>query len=172
MIYALRARSYSNGRWSVVVERVERADGRETKAQAVVQCGLTREQADALLTKARQAPAGAWQDAVERREALALARMRPGQEPQHVTTARRVRWSTLPWDDDEETRRFVAEHPDGAGLEEIGAWLGLSRERIRQMEAAALEKLGAALHRAGVRGPTTTDVVAWCDGIGWHAGQS
>lgn len=167
-IYSIRARSYSNGRWSVVAERIERADGRERKEQAVVKCGLTRAEAEELMARCRRAPAGAWQDAVDRREALALARMRPGQDPAHVTAARRARWSALPWSEDDEARAFVAEHPDGAGLDEIGAWLGLSRERVRQMEAAALERLGLALRRAGVHEATSSDVVAWCDGISWH----
>lgn len=51
-----------------------------------------------------------------------------------------VRWD-LPYDDDEACQRFVADHPNGATLGEIGALYGVTRERIRQIEAAALRKL-------------------------------
>jgi hypothetical protein len=50
-------------------------------------------------------------------------------------------WSDLEWDQHEEAREIVAAHPDGMTLEQVGAVLGVTRERVRQIEAAALFKL-------------------------------
>lgn len=36
---------------------------------------------------------------------------------------------------------FVDEHPEGATLEAVGAVWGVTRERVRQIEAKALRKL-------------------------------
>lgn len=54
-------------------------------------------------------------------------------------------WSDLEWEEHDEARRIVAENPDGMTLEEVGAYLGITRERVRQIEAAALEKLRAGI---------------------------
>jgi hypothetical protein len=40
----------------------------------------------------------------------------------------------------------VAEWPEGATLEEVGRMLNLTRERVRQIEAAGLRKLKASHH--------------------------
>lgn len=45
---------------------------------------------------------------------------------------------------------FVAEHPAGATLEEVGEVFALTRERIRQIEAKAMRRLVARLRLAGV----------------------
>lgn len=50
-------------------------------------------------------------------------------------------WGDLPWAQHKEAKDVVAAHPDGMTLEEIGAVLGLTRERVRQIEATALVKL-------------------------------
>ncbi len=42
---------------------------------------------------------------------------------------------------------FIQEHPDGATLEEIADHLGLTKERVRQIEETALLKLSAGLHK-------------------------
>lgn len=47
----------------------------------------------------------------------------------------------VPYELDEAVKRFVAEHPGGATLDEVGVAFGVSRERIRQIENAALAKL-------------------------------
>lgn len=50
-------------------------------------------------------------------------------------------WGELPWALHREAHEVVAAHPDGMTLEEIGDILGLTRERVRQIEASALRKL-------------------------------
>ena len=50
-----------------------------------------------------------------------------------------------PYEEDEECQRIVRDNPDGATLEIIGATMGVCRERIRQIEEEALEKLRLGL---------------------------
>lgn len=47
-------------------------------------------------------------------------------------------------------QRFVAEHPDGASLYEIAEAMGVSAERVRQIEEAALRGLRARAQLAGI----------------------
>ncbi len=54
------------------------------------------------------------------------------------------------YDDDEQAQAFVAAHPDGATLEEIGELWGITRERVRQIERDALRQLCARLKLVGV----------------------
>lgn len=51
----------------------------------------------------------------------------------------------IPWELDFDAQAFVREHPDGALLEEVGDYFGLTRERIRQIQARALEKMATQL---------------------------
>lgn len=62
-------------------------------------------------------------------------------------------WSDLEWEEHDEARKIVADHPDGMTLEEVGTHLGITRERVRQIEAGALKKL-----RDGVDTYETVDV--------------
>lgn len=57
---------------------------------------------------------------------------------------------------DEQARSFVEENVGGATLHEVGLALGVTRERVRQIEEVALRKLRAALRLQGV---TLEDVV-------------
>jgi hypothetical protein len=56
----------------------------------------------------------------------------------------------LTLDEDELTRLFLDEHPSGATLCEVGDFLGLTRERVRQIEGAALQALRRRVHLAGL----------------------
>jgi hypothetical protein len=60
--------------------------------------------------------------------------------------------------DDPDAQAIVAAHPDGMPLELVGAYLGVTRERARTLEAQALKKIAALLALDGVR---ERDVVAW-----------
>jgi hypothetical protein len=63
----------------------------------------------------------------------------------------------VPYEHDLRCQRFVAEHPHGATLEEVGVELGVSRERIRQIEAVALRRLRKAAQRLA---PELEEVIA------------
>lgn len=64
---------------------------------------------------------------------------------------------TLPFAQDDAAQRFVETHPDGGTLEEVGAALGITRERARQVEAIALKRL---VLRCRVAGITREDIGA------------
>lgn len=53
-------------------------------------------------------------------------------------------WFALEWEEDPWAQEFVRENPEGATLEAVGEQLGLCRERINQIERAALKKLRKA----------------------------
>lgn len=50
-------------------------------------------------------------------------------------------WSDLEWEEHPAAQRAVFDHPAGMTLEEIGACMGITRERVRQIEHQALAKL-------------------------------
>lgn len=52
--------------------------------------------------------------------------------------------------DDPAAQAFVAKHDQGAKLEEIGEHLGITRERVRQIEVVALKRFLARLALAGI----------------------
>lgn len=56
----------------------------------------------------------------------------------------------LTWENDTEARNFVAQHPEGATLKEIGDHFGVSRERVRQIQKDALLRLRRELERMGL----------------------
>jgi hypothetical protein len=53
-------------------------------------------------------------------------------------------WELLAYEDDPWAQDFVARHPGGATIEEVGGALGMGRERIHQIEARAIDKLRKA----------------------------
>jgi hypothetical protein len=83
------------------------------------------------------------------------------------TAEERDRFEQTRYEDDPDVQRFIEEHPDGAMLDEIGAYLGVSRERVRQLETEALVSLARGLRRAGVTEATETGIVCWYNGEGW-----
>lgn len=80
-------------------------------------------------------------------------------------------WRGLEWEEHAEARRIVAENPDGMTLEEVGKVLGVTRERVRQIEAAALEKLrtGTGLAEAVTVDDRTVALVPCRDCDAWFA---
>lgn len=53
-------------------------------------------------------------------------------------------WDGLSWERDPWAQQFVDEHPGGASLEEVGDAIGVTRERVRQIEEKAIRKLQRA----------------------------
>lgn len=54
-------------------------------------------------------------------------------------------WSDLSYEEHNEARAIVRENPDGMTLEEVGKVLGVTRERVRQIEVNALAKVADLL---------------------------
>lgn len=59
-------------------------------------------------------------------------------------------WDLLEWEDDPGAQAFLAQHPGGATLEEVAAALGVTRERVRQIEEIAMRKCRREAERLGV----------------------
>lgn len=76
----------------------------------------------------------------------AHARVKHGAPP---GTAASWTWWLLDYEDDPWAQAFVAAHPDGATLEEVGAALGIVRERVRQLEESAIRKCRRAAQKLG-----------------------
>ena len=68
-------------------------------------------------------------------------------------------WEALKWERDPWAQEFVLRHPGGATLEEVGAVLGFTRERTRQVEQAALRKVAREAMRLGLSARDELDVL-------------
>lgn len=75
-----------------------------------------------------------------------------GSDERQHPLAGRVPYIQERWEEIEEpcTLKFVEAHPGGATLEEVGIALGVTRERIRQLETRALASLQARVAELGV----------------------
>lgn len=62
---------------------------------------------------------------------------RRGRAPSYIPDP----WSDLEWEEHPAARLVVTNNPAGMTLEEIGAVMGITRERVRQIEHSALAKL-------------------------------
>lgn len=71
----------------------------------------------------------------------------------------------MPWHLDAQSQEFVETHLSGATLEEIGEELGLTRERVRQLEESALRKLLARMPIAGVTAERVAEMLAGKAGV-------
>lgn len=69
--------------------------------------------------------------------------------------------STLRYSDDPAAIAFVAAHPDGASHEEIGQFLGISRERVRQIQDQIFRSLGDRCAAVGIEAGTNPPVRRW-----------
>ena len=58
-----------------------------------------------------------------------------------MSPAERKRRNLTPYAEDPKAQALVDDNPDGMMLSEIADYLGLTRERVRQIEAQALQKL-------------------------------
>lgn len=50
-------------------------------------------------------------------------------------------WDTLSWEQDDWAQDVVDNQPQGLSIDEVAALMGLSRERVRQIETVALRRL-------------------------------
>jgi hypothetical protein len=75
-------------------------------------------------------------------------------------------WSDLEYEDHDECQKIVEANPDGLTLEEVGAYLGITRERVRQIEVEALTKLREATGGAVVETESFAFPLALCEGCG------
>lgn len=60
-----------------------------------------------------------------------------------VTPPELRHWHELPWEDDEAAQYVVASHPEGLPFEHVGELMGITRQRVEQIERQALARLGA-----------------------------
>jgi len=68
----------------------------------------------------------------------------------HDRRARALIDGTTPYDEDKRCQYVVEHHPHGLTLDQIGDLLGLTRERVRQIEAKALERLVKRMRLVGL----------------------
>lgn len=64
-----------------------------------------------------------------------------GRKQRAARTLLQVERENTRWELDRDAQAFVEQHPNGGTLDEVGQFFGLTRERVRQIEAVALRKL-------------------------------
>lgn len=62
---------------------------------------------------------------------------RRGRAPSYIPDP----WSDLEWEEHPDAQRVVRDNPAGMTLEQIGATMGITRERVRQIQQTAIDKL-------------------------------
>lgn len=80
-------------------------------------------------------------------------------EAQSVGGIGSLTWQTLPWEQDQAAQRLVREYPAGLVLSSVGAAMGLTKERVRQLEFYALRKLRIGMRIEELLGPNGAEVM-------------
>ncbi len=81
----------------------------------------------------------------------------------HPTSAS---WDRDPWDEDDHAWYVVAHHPDGLSLEQVAALMGVTDERVRQIEQEAFAKIREMLaDPSGERPQWVIDVIGEVAGL-------
>lgn len=96
-------------------------------------------------------------------EQLSRARYCERCEGAHVTRARArgaTVHPTMPFAEDQAAQDFVAAHPGGATLEVCGDALGITRERLRQIETKAIKSLRKRCRLVGITAEDLAAVLA------------
>jgi hypothetical protein len=73
--------------------------------------------------------------------AYLLVNTAPVYRPPPLPEPRFDPWADLEWHEHREAQDAVRLFPEGMTLEQIGSRMGITRERVRQIEGAALRKL-------------------------------
>ncbi len=106
-------------------------------------------------------PVRDWAKQLGVRPQVIWARLRKGRSPEEALSSPRRRYPARivrgrdalidldrPFESDPLAQLVVRAYPDGLTLEAVGALVGWSREKVRQVEEAALRKLREVQHGA------------------------
>lgn len=127
--------------------------------RATCECGYTRAhlvwawKSGKTSSCCRRCAAQLQWDGIRARAEKPPRRPRPARSPEHLQRER-TRWA-----DDPEAQAMVAESPGGMTLGEVGEYFGITRERVRQIEADALRKIRLADINTGKLRRALTDIL-------------